>query len=294
MKENVFLIKSRCFERSITWVCLALLCVLLNVSAAYAESETSETKRTASFLAGHESSIPGSHEEAVSIEQQLITVKGKVLDEAGKPLPGVTIVVEGTPRGVITDVDGTYSIEVNPDAQLVFTFIGMEDQRIEVNNQRIIDVTMTEKIDELEEVTVVAFAKQKKESVISSIETVDVGDLRVPSSNLTTAFAGRMAGLISYQTTGEPGEDNAEFFIRGVASFGTGKVDPLILVDNVEMTADDLSRLHPDDIASFSIVKDATGTALYGARAANGVILVTTKEGREGSIKVSLRLENSF
>ena len=289
MKENVFLFKFWRLKGFKTCVCLPFLFVILNVFSGYAES-----KKTDSFLADHERSVTGIHKKAATIEQQQMTIQGKVTDEIGEPLPGVTIIVEGTTRGVITDVDGTYSIEAKPDDKLIFSYIGMENQTIEVNNKRRIDVVLTEKIDELEEVTIVAFGKQKKESVISSIETVRVDDLRVPSSNLTTSFAGRMAGLISYQTSGEPGQDNAQFFIRGIASFGTGKVDPLILVDNVEMTANDLSRLHPDDIASFSILKDATGTALYGARAANGVILVTTKEGKEGRIKVSFRLENAL
>jgi TonB-linked SusC/RagA family outer membrane protein len=221
-------------------------------------------------------------------------VSGKVTDTEGDPLPGVTITILGTSRGVITADDGTFKIETEPSDRLVFSFVGMESQIIDVGAQNTINVEMEEKVDELEEVTVVAFGKQKKESVISSIETIKADELRVPSSNLTTAFAGRMAGVISYQTSGEPGQDNAEFFIRGVTSFGTGKVGPLILIDNVEMTTDDLSRMHPDDIASFSILKDATGTALYGARAANGVILITTKEGVEGKIKVSVRVENSF
>lgn len=294
MKSSVFLFKFWCFERFKTRMCCLFLFVILNISAGYAESGTPETKRISFFPVDHERSVITTHEKDVSIEQQQKTISGKVTDGSGEPLPGVTIIVEGTTRGVITDVDGSYSIDAKPNDKLVFSYIGMEDQTIEVSTKTRIDVVLIEKIDELEEVTIVAFGKQKKASIISSIETVRVDDLRVPSSNLTTAFAGRMAGLISYQTTGEPGQDNAEFFIRGVASFGTGKVDPLILVDNVEMTANDLSRLHPDDIASFSIVKDATGTALYGARAANGVILVTTKEGREGSIKVSFRLENAF
>ncbi len=226
--------------------------------------------------------------------QQGTSVTGIVTGPDNSPLPGVTITIEGTTRGVITDIDGTYSIQVKPAEKLVFSFVGMESVTIEVGNQKIINIRLKEKTDELEEVTIVAFGKQKKESIISSIETINTKDLRVPSSNLTTAFAGKMSGMISYQTSGEPGQDNAQFFIRGITSFGTGKVDPLILIDNVEVTTDDLSRLHPDDIQSFSILKDATATALYGARGANGVILVTTKEGKEGTIKVSLRFENSF
>jgi TonB-linked SusC/RagA family outer membrane protein len=118
--------------------------------------------------------------------------------------------------------------------------------------------------------------------------------LKVPSSNLTTAFAGRIAGLISYQRTGEPGQDNAEFFIRGVTTFGTGRTNPLILIDGVEMTTDDLARLTTDDISSFSIMKDANATALYGARGANGVILVNTKEGKEGKVRIQFRAESSY
>lgn len=227
--------------------------------------------------------------------QQQNTVKGKVVDQQGEPLPGVTITIEGTTRGVITDIDGTYSINVQPTDKLLFSFVGMENQMIEVGSQTIINIKMAEKTDELDEVTIVAFGKQKKESVISSISTVSTKDLKVPSSNLTTAFAGRVAGLISYQTSGEPGRDNAQFFIRGITTFGAeAKKDPLILIDGVELTADDLARLNTDDIASFSIMKDATATALYGARGANGVILVTTKEGREGKVQVNARIENSF
>jgi TonB-linked SusC/RagA family outer membrane protein len=221
-------------------------------------------------------------------------ITGKVTDPEGAPLPGVTVMIEKSTKGVITDPDGNYSIDVKPGDKLVFSFVGMTPQVIEVSDRTIINVTLQEKTDELEEVTVVAFGKQKKESVISSIQTVDTKDLVVPSSNLTTAFAGRIAGMISYQTSGEPGHDDASFFIRGVTSFGSGKVDPLILIDNMEISASDLAKLHPDDIASFSILKDATATALYGARGANGVILITTKEGREGKAKVNVRVENSF
>ena len=154
---------------------------------------------------------------------------------------------------------------------------------------------MEPKADVLDEVTVVAFAKQKKESVVSAITTVKPAELKIPSSNLTTAFAGRVAGLISYQTSGEPGKDNANFFIRGITTFGAeAKKDPLILIDGIELGTEDLSRLNTDDIASFTIMKDATATALYGARGANGVISVTTKEGREGKVSVNVRVENSF
>ncbi|MGV8090729.1 MAG: SusC/RagA family TonB-linked outer membrane protein [Mangrovibacterium sp.] len=225
--------------------------------------------------------------------QQDKTVKGKITDSEGKPLPGATITVVGTTRGVITDIDGTYSIEANPTDKLVFSFIGMESQIVDVGNQKTINVQMKDKSQELEDVTVVAFGKQKKESVIGSISTVKPAELKVPSSNLTTALSGRIAGIISYQRSGEPGQDNADFFVRGITTFGTN-TNPLILIDGIELSSTDLARLQPDDIASFSIMKDATATALYGARGANGVILVTTKQGIEGPAKISVRLENSF
>ncbi|MCI1778488.1 MAG: TonB-dependent receptor [Bacteroidales bacterium] len=224
------------------------------------------------------------------------TVRGKVLDNENNPLPGVTIVVVGTTRGVLTDVDGSYSIgNICEGDKLLFSFMGMEDKTVEVGRGNILNVRMEPKSEELKDITFVAFGKQKKESVLGSIETITPKDLKVPSSNLTTAFAGRVAGLISYQRSGEPGEDNASFFIRGITTFGAeSKKDPLILIDGVELNSSDLARLNTDDIASFSIMKDATATALYGARGANGVISVTTREGTEGKAKVDIRIENSF
>ena len=130
--------------------------------------------------------------------------------------------------------------------------------------------------------------------MVASVTTIKPAELKVPSSNLTSALAGRISGVISYQRSGEPGRDNADFFIRGVTTFGTGKSNPLVLIDGVELSTDDLAKLNTDDIASFSVMKDANATALYGARGANGVILVTTKEGEEGQVKLSVRFENSF
>ena len=221
-------------------------------------------------------------------------VKGVVKDETGEPLPAVTVVVKGTTNGVTTDMDGEYTLSNVPaGSTLVFSFLGMQTQEIVVRNQKRIDVEMKEDAVSIDEVVVVAFGTQKKESMVSSIETVKPAALKVPSSNLTTALAGRMSGLIAYQRSGEPGQDNADFFIRGVTTFGYKK-DPLILIDGIETTSTELARLQPDDIAAFSILKDATATALYGARGANGVIQVQTKEGKEGPAKVSLRVENSF
>ncbi|MDR0560051.1 MAG: TonB-dependent receptor [Prevotellaceae bacterium] len=231
---------------------------------------------------------------AITVEAQNLTVTGKILDSDGNFMTGVTVLLKGTNKGVTSDETGGYTITNVPrGGRLEFRLVGFVTVEKEITGDKL-NVIMIESSESLEEVTVVAFGKQKKESVISSITTVNTRDLKVPSSNLTTAFAGRIAGMISYQTSGEPGHDQADFFIRGVTTFGAGKVDPLILIDNVELTTNDLSKLHPDDISSFSVLKDATATALYGARGANGVILVTTKEGREGKARITLRLENSF
>ena len=229
-------------------------------------------------------------------KDKMIQISGRVIDEQGEPLPGATVMVEGTSRGAIVDNDGNFELTGVPeDGKIIVSFIGMESQLLPVERKSVFNIILKEKKNELEEVAIVAFAKQKKESVLASITTVKPAELKVPSSNLTTSLAGRVAGLISYQQSGEPGQDNAQFFIRGITSFGAkAKTNPLILIDGIELGADDLARLNTDDIASFSIMKDATATALYGARGANGVILVTTKEGKEGKVAVSFRIENSF
>ncbi|GAB6007426.1 SusC/RagA family TonB-linked outer membrane protein [Dysgonomonas reticulitermitis] len=228
-------------------------------------------------------------------------IKGTVSDDSGEALPGVTVVIKGSLGGVITDVDGKFALEVPSSGILeapssgilVFSFIGMQTQEVAIDGRNTYRIQMVSLANELDDVTVVAFAKQKKESVISAITTVSPKELKIPVSNLTNALAGRMSGIISYQQSGEPGRDNAQFFIRGVTTFGYRK-DPLILIDNIELSADDLARMNVDDIAQFSIMKDATATALYGARGANGVILVTTKEGSTGKTKVSVRMEHSI
>ena len=246
-------------------------------------------------LGTHQVAVAASNEPPVVTEAKVaapVTITGRVIDELGDPLPGVTIAIEGSTRGVITDIDGTFSIEMNVGESLRISYIGMETQVIQVKDSKPLTIKMVQKTDELDEVTVVAFAKQKKESVLASVATVKPAELRAPTSNLTTALAGRIAGIISYQRSGEPGADDADFFVRGVTTFGYKK-DPLILIDGVEMTSSDLSRLQVDDIASFSIMKDATATALYGSRGANGVILVTTKGGNEGPAKISARVEVS-
>lgn len=231
----------------------------------------------------------------VAAVAQTKTVKGVIYEEeTGEPMPGATVSVEGSTRGVMTDLDGSFELTgVKPTDKLKFECLGKETQVLRVGTMTNFVVKLKNAANELDEVTVVAFGKQRKESVIGSISTVDVKTLKVPSSNLTTALAGNVAGVIAYQRTGEPGQDNADFFVRGITTFGAN-TSPLILIDNIELTSTDLARLQPDDIESFSIMKDATATALYGARGANGVIFVTTKRGKEGPAKIFARVETSI
>ncbi|KJD37274.1 hypothetical protein PW52_02340 [Tamlana sedimentorum] len=228
-------------------------------------------------------------------EKSQSQVTGTVLDENGIPLPGVNILVQGTNRGVQTDFDGNFTLQAAKGDVLVFSYIGYKSQEVKIGNFLTINVTMIEDLTGLDEVVVVGFSTQTKEAVVGAITQVKPEDLKIPSSNLTTSFAGRVPGVIAFQSSGEPGQgsDNAQFFIRGATTFGNYS-SPLILVDNIELTADDLARISPDDIESFSVFKDATATAIYGARGANGVIAVKTKSGELGKPRVSIRYETTY
>jgi len=227
------------------------------------------------------------------VQAQDKTVTGTVFDETGGPLPGASITIKGTSKGVSTDFDGLFSITAKNADVLVVSFMGYASKEITVGDKTSFNITLQPDVSSLDEIVLVSFGAQKKKSIVSSITTVKPDELKVSSSNLTTALAGKVSGLIAYQRGGEPGRDNAEFFIRGVTTFGYAS-SPLILIDGVELGVADLRRLHPDDIDAFSIMKDASATALYGARGANGVIFVTTKEGVEGPVRVSARIETSM
>ena len=231
----------------------------------------------------------------LAVLAQTKTIKGVIYEEeTGETMPGATVSVVGSTKGVMTDLDGSFELSgVKPTDKLKFECLGKETQILEVGSMTNFIVKLKNAANELDEVTIVAFGKQRKESTVAAITTVDVGTLKVPSSNLTTALAGNVAGVIAYQRSGEPGQDNADFFVRGITTFGAN-TSPLILIDNIELTSTDLARLQPDDIESFSIMKDATATALYGARGANGVIFVTTKRGQEGPAKIFARVETSI
>lgn len=222
-------------------------------------------------------------------------LRGVVRDSLQAPLAGATITIKGSTVSTQSNARGEFLFpSILSSATITVTYTGYVSQDILVEGRSFIEVVLKEDPAALDEVVVVAFGTQKKTDMVGSITQIKPSDLRVPSSNLTTALAGQAAGIIAYQRSGEPGQDNADFFIRGVTSFGTGKVDPLILIDGMELGVTELARLRPDDIESFSIMKDATSTALYGARGANGVIFVTTKQGREGPASISFRAESSM
>ena len=228
---------------------------------------------------------------------QLIAVTGRVVDEKGNPIPGATVLIQGTTQGVATDADGRYTINTRPEDALRISFIGYKTEVVPLKGKTKLNVRLNPTAENIEEVTVVAFGEQKKESVVSAITTVDARTLKSSSSDLTSQVAGKIAGIVGWQTGGIPGalteeEMNTKFYIRGITSFQSkANIAPLILIDGVESSKLDLSRMTPEDIETFSVMKDASATAMYGARGANGVILITTKKGQEGSVYTSVRYE---
>ncbi len=223
-----------------------------------------------------------------------ITVQGKVSSDSAN-LHEVNIVLRSNPKIFTrTLTNGAYSIKVPADGILVFSMVGFETQEIPINGKSTINVTMRIKDKGMEDVTVIGFGgTRKKGSLVSSITSISAKDLQTPTGNITNQIAGRVAGMISFQQSGEPGRgsDNSTFYIRGLATFGSGKQDPLILIDGIESTPTDMARIQADDISDFSVLKDASAASVYGARGANGVVLINTKLGKEGAPKFFVRSE---
>jgi TonB-linked SusC/RagA family outer membrane protein len=225
----------------------------------------------------------------------IITITGTVRDSTGAILPGAALtIVNASKQGTLTDNNGKFVLDVKEGALVSIAAIGYKTQTFVASaSKKVYAIVLLVDIREADAVVITAYGKrERKEAIVGSVTTVKPGDLKIPASNLTNALAGQIAGIIAYTPSGQPGVDNANFFIRGVTTFGY-KQDPLILIDNVELTSSDLARLNVDDIESFSILKDASATALYGARGGNGVILVKTREGKAGKPQISTRLENS-
>lgn len=208
-------------------------------------------------------------------------VTGKVTDTGGNSLPGVSVVVKGTTNGTITDANGAYSLSNIPEnATLQFSFVGMKPQEVSVAGKNTIDVSLVEEAIGIEEVVAVGYGTQRKEALTGSITAVKGKELeKGKATNLSNSFAGRISGVVATTSTGEPGADGARLLIRGMST--TGDNSPLIVVDGVANRLGGLERIDANDIESVSVLKDASA-AIYGAQAANGVILITTKKGAEG------------
>ena len=220
------------------------------------------------------------NKQSVQQKGEKRVVTGVVTDAIdGEPLVGVNIVVKGQKSGTITDLNGRYSISVSGDkAVLVFSYIGYQKREAPVEDLGVVNVTMSGEQQTLNEVVVVGSGVQKKVSVTGAITNVKGDILRMPTSQLSTSFAGKLAGVIATTKTGEPGS-GADFYIRGISTMN-GATNPLIILDGVEISSGDLDNLDPEIIDGFSILKDATATAMYGTRGANGVMIITTKSGR--------------
>ncbi len=217
---------------------------------------------------------------------QAVQVKGVVKDPNGESIVGVTVVEKGTVNGTITDIDGNFQLRVSrSDASLVISYIGYTTQDIVLNGQSTLSIVLKQDDKELEEVVVVGYGAQKKESVVGAISQLSSKELlKSPAANVSQAIAGKIAGVVTSQASGAPGSDDVQIFIRGRATFA-GDGQPLILVDGVERS---FSQIAPDDIETISVLKDASATAVYGVRGANGVLLITTKRGQEQKPVVSL------
>lgn len=215
-----------------------------------------------------------------------ISVEGKIVDASSKePLIGVTITVKGHPKlGTATDIDGFYRINVpNKDVTLQFSYLGFYKKEIKLNGRTILNIEMTEDVKQLNTVEVVAYGQQKKLTVTGAISSIGGEDLvKVPTASVSNMLAGRLSGVSSIQYSGEPGADMAELYVRGITTLNNSS--PLIQVDGVER---DFSQIDPNEIASITILKDASATAVFGVRGANGVILITTKRGEKGKAKIS-------
>ena len=221
-------------------------------------------------------------------------VTGQVVDENGETVIGASVVLKSNPKvGAVTDADGKFTLTVsNTKDVLVVSYLGYQSQEVPMKGKTIFSITLKEDAKQLGDVVVTAFgATQKKETVVGSVQQVKPESLRVPSASISSSFAGRLSGVIATQSSGQPGANGSDFYIRGIATI-SGAKSPLIVMDGMEISQDDLNHLDPDVIESFSILKDASATAMYGSRGANGVLIITTKSGQDlDRPKISFRVE---
>ena len=273
--------------------CLLLMSLLpVPLAGVHAEG-----RQTAESLPpeGERSVVTSATAVDAGVDQAKRTLEGTVVDaNDGSPLIGASVLVKGTKTGVITDMDGHFTLSVSGKSFTIeVSYVGYKTQEVYVTDQAFVNVQLAPDDEMLSEVVVVGAGTQKKISVTGAITSVKGTTLRVPSSSLTNNLAGQLSGVIAMTNSGEPGS-SGEFYIRGINTFG-GRATPLILLDGVEISTDDLNNIPAETIESFSILKDASATAIYGARGANGVMLVTTKTGTENSkARVNVTYEHSF
>ena len=236
--------------------------------------------------------IMGSLSFNLFAQTERITVAGIVMDENGVPLVGVTIQIKGTGEGVVTDADGRFRIENIPaGSTLVFSYVGYKTLEIRYTSSKEREkIGMTPDISELEEVVVTGRGTQRKISVVGAITNVETSELQVPATSVSNMLGGRVPGIIAVSRSGEPGKDFSEFWVRGISTFGA-KQGALVLIDGVEGNLNDID---PADIESFSVLKDASATAVYGVRGANGVVVVTTKRGKAGKMRINFKSNATY
>lgn len=226
---------------------------------------------------------------------QSFVLKGVVSSTDGELLPGVNVKVQGTTVGTITDIDGNFQIEVNKGAILEISFIGFKKQSIKVNGRQTLEVELSPDLTSLDEVVVVGYGKAKRITLTGAVSGIQAREIRnVPTSNLQNALTGKLPGFFSQQQSGQPGKDASDFFIRGVSSLNTDGNKPLIIVDDIQYSYEQLSQINVNEIESISILKDASTTAIYGIKGANGVLVVKTRRGQEGKPQINVRVEGGM
>lgn len=230
--------------------------------------------------------LAGNATQGIWAQQEPIQIAGIVLDEHGDPLPGANISVKGKEKtGTITDMDGNFSMKsLAPKTTLIVSFMGYKSKEIVVaQTDKKMRISLEPDSESLDEVVVVGMGTQRKVSVVGAVTSVNPAAISAPSTSVANMLGGVVPGIIAVDRSGEPGQDVSEFWIRGISTFGANQ-SALVLIDGIEGNLNDLD---PSDIESFSILKDASATAVYGVRGANGVVLVTTRSGQEGRTKVT-------
>ncbi|MBD8388399.1 TonB-dependent receptor [Dysgonomonas sp. BGC7] len=220
------------------------------------------------------------------------SVTGRISDEKGELLIGVSVQEKGTQNGTVTDINGTYNLKLQGENSiLIVSYIGFKPQEVKVNKQNVVDIILVENISSFDEVVVVGYGNQRKVSVVGAQSTLEAKDMKMPVANLSSVISGRIAGVVAVQRSGEPGHDGSDIWIRGLSTLLGQSSSPLVLVDGVERS---FSNIDPEDIESFTVLKDASATAVYGVRGANGVVIVKTKPGKVGKPQFSVDYYESF